>query len=183
MGIKAGKNASVAMGKSINLGVSASGGSKLIFSSSNTKVATVSSAGVAKSVNVGTAVISVKAAETTNYSAINESVNLKVTQGTQSLSFANQSKKVTYSKVKKAKQTVAITKAKNAKTKVSYSITKAVKGKKKVKYFTIASSTGKITVKKGTPKGTYKVTVKAAAKQTANWKAANKSAVITIKVK
>ena len=109
-----------------------------------------------------------------------------VTQGpvtqtvvTQTVTFANQTKTVKAAKVKKAKQTVSIAKAK-AKTAVTYSIAKVNKSKAK---FSINKKTGKITVKKGLGKGTYKVTVKAAAKATAEYKAASKTAVITIKVK
>ena len=97
----------------------------------------------------------------------------------QTVTFKNQSKTVKASKVKKANQTVAITKA-SAKTKVTYAISKVNKSAKK---FSINKSSGKITVKKGLAKGTYKVTVKASAAETSAYKAANKSATITIKVK
>lgn len=98
----------------------------------------------------------------------------KINPAKQTVTFKAQSKTVKYSKVKKANQSVAITKAK-AKTTLTYAISKALKGKKNMKNrFSIASSTGKITVKKGTPKGIYKVTVKASAKKTGNYKAANR---------
>lgn len=184
--VKRGKNVSLVMGgKAVNLGVATNGKGALTYSSSNKKVATVNAQGVVTAKGAGKATIAVKAAETNNYSAINEKVSVTVKQGTQKLSFAKQTKTLKYAQVKKAKKTVAITKAKKAKTTVSYSITKALKGKKNAKkYFSIANKkTGTIAVKKGTPKGTYSITVKASAKKTANWKAASKSVVVTIKVK
>lgn len=175
-------NKTVAMGKTANLNAKVDSGGALTYKSSNTKIAKVSSKGVVTPVKVGTVAITIKAAAKGIYKEGSKSVTVKVNQGTQSMTFKAQNKSVKYSKLKKAARSVAITKAK-AKTAVTYSITKAVNGKKNVKSkFSINKSTGKITVKKGTAKGTYKVTVKAAAKKTTNWKAANKSAAITIKV-
>jgi len=56
---------------------------------------------------------------------------------------------------------------------------KKVKGDKKI---TVASN-GKITVKKGLKKGTYKVVVKVTAKGNGNFLAGSKNATVTIKVK
>ena len=177
-------NKSVAMGKTVNLGAKVNSGAALTYKSSNTKVAKVNAKGVVTPVKAGNATITISAAAKGNYAAASKAVKVTVKQGAQTLTFKKQSKKVTYKKVKKAKQTVKITKAKGNKTTVTYSITKAVKDKKSAKSkFSINKKTGQITVKKGAAKGTYKVTVKAAAKKTANWAGKSKTAVITIKVK
>ena len=83
-------------------------------------------------------------------------------------------------KVKKNKKTV-IKKEKaftirNAKGKVTF---KKAKGNKKI---TVAKN-GKITVKKGLKKGTYKVKVKVTAAGNATYKAATKTVTVTVKVK
>jgi hypothetical protein len=90
--------------------------------------------------------------------------------------------KIKKSKVAKKKQTIAakkVTKNNSAKTKITYSLQKANKSKKK---FKVASS-GKITVAKGLKKGTYKLTIKAAAAADKNYKAASKTFKVTITVK
>jgi hypothetical protein len=90
--------------------------------------------------------------------------------------------KIKKSKVAKKKQTIAakkVTKSNSAKTKITYSLQKANKSKKK---FKVASS-GKITVAKGLKKGTYKLTIKAAAAADKNYKAASKTFKVTITVK
>ena len=173
-------NKSVAMGKTVALNAKANGGGALSYKTSNAKVAKVSAKGVVTPVKVGSATITITAAAKGAYSKATKTIKVTVKQGKQSLTFAKQSKKVKLKSVKKAKQTVAITKAKGAKTKVSYSIAKVSKSKKQ---FSINAKTGKITVKKGTAKGTYKVTVKATAAKNANWAKASKNAVITITVK
>lgn len=87
---------------------------------------------------------------------------------------------VRYSKLKKKNQTVkrakaiAVSKAKGTVTYVKKS------GSKKI---IIAKKTGKVTVKKGLKKGTYKVKVKVKAAGTRNYKALTKTVKITIRVR
>ncbi len=90
-------------------------------------------------------------------------------------------KTVKLKKVKKKAQIVsgAITFKKKAQGKVTY--TKVAKGSAKV--LTINKKTGKITVKKGTKKGTYKIKVKVAAAGNANYAAGSKIVTVTVKVK
>ena len=96
---------------------------------------------------------------------------------------------VRYSKLKKKTQTLAVTKVitftKHAKDKKTYTLSFARKGKKSFKkYFKISKSTGKVTVKRGLQKGSYKVKVKVKALGNTNYKAsALKSVTFTIKVK
>ncbi len=91
---------------------------------------------------------------------------------------------VGFAKVKKKAQTIKRTKAvtvKNPVGKVTYKLKSVTKSKFK-KYFKV-SSAGKITVKKGLPKGTYKVKISVTAAGNANYLKGTKSATVTVKVK
>ena len=96
---------------------------------------------------------------------------------------------VKYKKLKKKNQTLAVTKVirftKKINDKKKYTLSTAKKGKKSFKkYFRINQSTGKVTVKKGLKKGTYKVKVKVKAAGNADYKASgSKTVTFTIKVK
>ena len=72
-----------------------------------------------------------------------------------------------------------ITKGSKAKTRITYKILKVNKNKKAFKL----TSSGKLTVKKGTKKGKYKITVRATAASSGNYNAARKDFIITINVK
>lgn len=72
-------NKTVAAGGTVSLGAKASGGGKLTYKSSNTKVATVDSKGVVTGRGVGTATITVTAAATPNYNAATRKVTVTVT--------------------------------------------------------------------------------------------------------
>ena len=83
---------------------------------------------------------------------------------------------IKYSKLKKKNQTLKVTKVmkfvKKTSDKKTYKLSSAKKAKKSFKkYFTINKKTGKVTVKKGLKKGTYRVTVKVKAAGNANYKA------------
>jgi len=88
--------------------------------------------------------------------------------------------KVKYSKLRKKTQTIARTKAitvsKNQGT-VTYA---KAKGNKKI---TVDKKTGKIKVKKGLKKGTYKVKIKVTAAGNSWYKKATKTVTVKIKVK
>ena len=92
---------------------------------------------------------------------------------------------VKYSKLKKKNQKIAakkvMTVSKN-KGKVTYKL-KSVTKKKYKKYFKVAAKTGKITVVKKLPKGTYKLKIKVTAAGNDNYKAATKTVTVKIKVK
>lgn len=93
-----------------------------------------------------------------------------------------QKKTVKAAKVKKKAQVVAplaVTKAKGTK---AFKVTKWVTKKAK-KYLSVKKSTGKVTVKKGTPKGTYKLKVKVTAKGNGNYKAKSKTVTVVVVVK
>ena len=104
----------------------------------------------------------------------------KTTLQDNKLKVKNKTVKVKYSKLKKKAQSIKAAKVKkgnSAKTKITY---KLVKANKKKKAFTVAKS-GKI--KKGTKKGTYKLTIKATAAKTTTYKSAKKNFIVTVKIK
>ena len=100
------------------------------------------------------------------------------------LSIKGKTVTVKYSKLKMKKQVIKAKKAitvSKAKGKVTYKLASVKKARFK-KYFTV-SSTGKITVKKGLKKGTYKLKLKVTAAGNANYKPLTKSVTLNVKVK
>lgn len=92
---------------------------------------------------------------------------------------------VKYKVIKKKKQTISGKKAfqlKNTKGKISYEIVKVNKSKYASK-FAIDKKTGKITVKKSTAKGTYKMNVKVTDFGTDKYRAKEATATVQIKIK
>jgi hypothetical protein len=85
-------------------------------------------------------------------------------------------KTVKKSKLKKSKKTVSAITVKNAQGKVTYA---KLSGSK---YLNVTKK-GKIEVKKGTKKGTYKIKVKVTAKGNSSYKKASKTVTVKIKVK
>lgn len=140
------------------------------FTSSNTKVATVSSAGKVVGKKSGTVTITAK------NNGKSASVKIKVIKKNQSMTVKASTKTVKYSKVKKSKQTVSPITVKNAKGTVKY---KKTSGSAKLS----VTSKGKIVVKKGTKKGTYKATVQVTAAGNTTYNSSKKSVKVTVKVK
>lgn len=172
-----------------SLGAKASGDGTLTYNSSNTKVITVSNAGKATIKGAGTAKVTIKASETANYKAVSKTITVTVQKAANPLKIKAKTAKVKYSKLKKKNQTLTVTKVvkftKDAKDKKTYTLSSAKKGSKSFKkYFRINKTTGKVTVKKGLKKGTYKVNVKVKAAGNANYKAsAVKTVTFKVKVK
>jgi hypothetical protein len=147
----------------------------VIYSTSNSKVATVSSSGVVKGVAVGTATITVKSAQ----GGLSKTCKVTVSKATNTLTASGKTVTVKYTKLKKKNQTILRSSAisvSNAKGTVTY---KKSSGNSKI---TVAS-TGKFTVKKGLKKGTYKVKVKVTAAGNSQYKSLTKIVTVTIKVK
>ena len=80
----------------------------------------------------------------------------------------------------KAKTVAGLKVTNKGQGKITY---KKVKVNKNAGQFTVNSKTGKITVKKGTKAGTYKVTISASAAGNGNYNAGKAQAVVTVKVK
>lgn len=139
------------------------------FKSSNTKVATVNSAGEVKAKKAGAVIITA--------SNNGKSATVKITIKKKNNPITVKAKTVS-AKTKKA-TTIKKAKAfaiKNAKGKVSF---KKVSGNKKI---SINKKTGNITVKKGLNKGTYKLKVKVTAAGNTTYKPKSKTVTVKIKV-
>lgn len=155
--------------KKFALGAKTSGDGALSYKSSNTKVAVVSSKGIVTIKGAGTAKITVKAAATSAYKAASKTVTVTVAKAAQPMKVKISAKTCKASALKSKAATFSIGTSK-AVGKVTY--------KTDSKYVKV-SSKGVVTVKKGTKKGTYKVTVKAAGNT--NYKSGSKTVKITVK--
>ena len=141
------------------------------FTSSNTKVATVSSKGVVKGLKAGSVTIIAK------NNGKSDSVKITVKQKANTISVKAAAKTVKYATVKKKAVTVSAITVKKAKGVVTY---KKASGSAKV---TVNKKNGKLTVKKGTKKGTYTVKVKVTAAGNTTYKAGSKIVTVKINVK
>ena len=157
--------------KAQTFSIGASAKTALSYKSSNTKYVTVDKNGkvtVKKGTPGGTYTVTVTAAQNKNYNKASKTVVIKISQAAQSIKTKVSSKTYKYTAVKKRKQTFSI--GASAKTTLSYKSSNA-------KYVTV-NKKGEVTIKKGTPKGTYKITVKAAKNE--GYKEATKT--VTIKI-
>ncbi len=92
---------------------------------------------------------------------------------------------IKYTKLKKKAQTITAKKAyaiSKQQGKLSYKLVSVTKSKYK-KYFKVNTRTGKITVRKGLKKGTYKVKVKVTASGNVNYNKITKTVTVRIKVR
>ena len=157
--------------KAQTFSIGASAKTALSYKSSNTKYVTVDKNGkvtMKKGTPGGTYTVTVTAAQNKNYNKASKTVVIKISQAAQSIKTKVSSKTYKYAAVKKGKQTFSI--GASAKTTLSYKSSNT-------KYVTV-NKKGEVTIKKGTPKGTYKITVKAA--KNAEYKEATKT--VTIKI-
>lgn len=108
---------------------------------------------------------------------INKAANLMTVQ--------NKTVKVKESKLKKKKQVIKCSESMGICTavgKLQFKLEKVNKKKFK-KYFKVNANNGKITIKKGLKKGTYKLKINVTAAGNANYLAASRQVTVTIKVK
>lgn len=129
---------------------------------------------VKKGAKIGTYVVRVSAAENSNYKAATKDVTVKVTKLTQKITAKVSKKNVKASSIKK--KAVSFNIGAKAKTSVSYKVVKAPS--KASKYISVSKS-GKVTMKKKAPKGTYEIRVTAKANGTYN--AATKTIKVVVK--
>lgn len=129
---------------------------------------------VKKGAPAGTYTITVSAAETANYQAAFKEVTVKVNKTSQKVSAKVSSKTIKSKQI--AKKNYAFTIGAKGKGKLTYKVTSTPKNG--TKYISV-NKNGKVTVKKKTPKGTYKITVTAAGNATY----AKATKTITVKVK
>lgn len=157
--------ASASKSQSWTIGAKASNGAKFTYKSNNAKVKVSSSGKVTVPKKfVGTVKITIKTKKTSKV------VTLTVKKASNPLKVRTKNQKIKASAVKKKAKTFTV-KVTKAQGKVSYKSSKP-------KYVTV-SAKGKVTIKKGTPKGKYKITVTAKGKGIYN----KKSKTITITVK
>ena len=149
----------------------------MTYNSSNTKVATVDSKGKVTIKAAGTAKITITAKATSSYKAATKTLTVKVAKAAPVLKTKITSKNVSYNALRKKAQVFTLGASVSSKGKLTYAKTAGSSA------FTVNKTNGKITVKKGLKKGTYKIKVKISAKATANYNAGTKTVLVTVRVK
>lgn len=161
--------------KAFSLGAKAS--TALSYKTSNSKVATVDKYGKVTIKGVGTAKITVTAKETDTYKKAVKTITVKVAKGTPTVTAKVTSKTLKYTSVKKSTQSFSLGAAVNSKGTLSYKKTYGTSA------ITVNSKTGKIYVKKGLKKGTYRVKIQIKAAARGYYNARSKTVTVTVKVK
>ena len=139
---------------------------------------------VPKATGAGTYTVKIKAtaAGNSNYEPGSKTVSYKLTvaKAAQPMRLKAVKRTAKVSKLKKGAVTVAapLKFAKKAQGKVTYA-----KAKGSAKCLTVNKKTGKVTIKRGTKRGTYKVKIKVTAKGTRNYKAGSKTITCKVVVK
>lgn len=149
----------------------------MTYKSSNTKVATVDRKGKVTIKAAGTAKITITAKATSSYKAATKTLTVKVAKAAPVLKTKITSKNVSYSALRKKAQVFTLGTSVSSKGTLTYAKTAGSSA------FTVNKTNGKITVKKGLKKGTYKIKVKISAKATANYNAGTKTVLVTVRVK
>ena len=149
----------------------------MTYKSSNTKVATVDSKGRVTIKAAGTAKITITAKATSSYKVATKTLTVKVAKAAPVLKTKITSKNVSYSALRKKAQVFTLGASVSSKGTLTYAKTAGSSA------FTVNKTNGKITVKKGLKKGTYKIKVKISAKATANYNAGTKTVLVTVRVK
>lgn len=145
--------------KAFSLGAKAKGG--LTYKSSNTKIATVDSKGKVTIKAAGTVKITINAKATSTYKAATAKVlTIKIAKKAPTIKTKIGTKNLSYNALKKKAQVFTLGTSVNSKGTLTY---KKLSGSSAV---SVNSKTGRLTVKKGLKKGTYrvKVQIKSAAK-------------------
>ena len=161
--------------KAFSLGAKAK--TTLTYKSSNTKIATVDRKGKVTIKAAGTAKITIAAKATSSYKAATKTLTVKVAKAAPVLKTKITSKNVSYSALRKKAQVFTLGASVSSKGTLTYAKTAGSSA------FTVNKTNGKITVKKGLKKGTYKIKVKISAKATANYNAGTKTVLVTVRVK
>ena len=161
--------------KAFSLGAKAPG--KLTYKSSNTRVAVVDRYGKVTAKGTGTVKITISAASSSNYNAASKTVTVKVNKAAPVIKVKTTSATVKYTNLKKKTQSVALGASVSSKGTLSY---QKVSGNKAV---TVDKKSGRLSVRKGTKKGTYKVKVRIRAAAKGIYNAGSKDVTVTIRVK
>ena len=147
------------------------------YKSSNTKVVTVDKNGKVTIKGAGTAKITITAKASSKYKAATKTVTVTVAKIAPTLKTKVSTKTYKYTTLKKKAQVFTLGASADSKGTLSY---KKLSGSSVIK---INAKTGKLTVKKGLKKGTYKVKVQIKAAAKGNYNAGTKTVTVTVKVK
>ena len=164
-------------GKAINIGAATVKGSKGKVTYTYYKDAKCTKK-VTAHVNAGTYYVKAQVAADTNYkAAVSKAARLVIKKKAQTVTASVSSKTFTVKAVKAKAQTFAIGAKASGKGKLSYAKSAGSK------YLTVNKTNGRITVKKGTPKGTYTIKVKITAAANTNYNARTITKTVKVIVK
>lgn len=153
---------------------------ELAYESDKAEVATVDETGLVTPVAAGSCTIKITAAGTAQYQEAVKEVKVTVSLKKPKITTSKKLFKVGVKKLKKKARTVTFKAKTNSGGKLTYSGKgTTVKARKALKI----AKTGKITVKKGTKKGLYKINVTVKCAKKGNFAAATKKFVVSVRVK
>lgn len=146
------------------------------YKSSNTKVATVDKNGKVTIKGVGTAKITITAAAKGNYKAATKTVTIKVAKAAPTIKVKTTSANVRYANLRSRAQVFSLGASVNSKGKLTY---KKLSGSSAIS----VASNGRVTVKKGMKKGTYKTVIRVYAGAKGNYNSGYKTVTVTVRVR
>ena len=162
--------------KAFSLGAKAK--TTLTYKSSNTKIATVDSKGKVTIKAAGTVKITINAKATSTYKAATAKVlTIKIAKKAPTIKTKIGTKNLSYNALKKKTQVFTLGTSVNSKGTLTY---KKLSGSSAV---SVNSKTGKLTVKKGLRKGTYRVKVQIKSAAKGNYTAGSRTVTVTVRVK
>ncbi len=162
--------------KAFSLGAKAK--TTLTYKSSNTKIATVDSKGKVTIKAAGTVKITINAKATSTYKAATAKVlTIKIAKKAPTIKTKIGTKNLSYNALKKKAQVFTLGTSVNSKGTLTY---KKLSGSRAV---SVNSKTGKLTVKKGLKKGTYRVKVQIKSAAKGNYTAGSRTVTVTVRVK
>ena len=162
--------------KAFSLGAKAK--TTLTYKSSNTKIATVDRKGKVTIKAAGTVKITINAKATSTYKAATAKVlTIKIAKKAPTIKTKIGTKNLSYNTLKKRAQVFTLGTSVNSKGTLTY---KKLSGSSVVY---VNSKTGKLTVKKGLKKGTYRVKVQIKSAAKGNYTAGSRTVTVTVRVK
>lgn len=162
--------------KAFSLGAKAK--TTLTYKSSNTKIATVDRKGKVTIKAAGTVKITINAKATSTYKAATAKVlTIKIAKKAPTIKTKIGTKNLSYNTLKKRAQVFTLGTSVNSKGTLTY---KKLSGSSAV---SVNSKTGKLTVKKGLRKGTYRVKVQIKSAAKGNYTAGSRTVTVTVRVK
>lgn len=162
--------------KAFSLGAKAK--TTLTYKSSNTKIATVDRKGKVTIKAAGTVKITINAKATSTYKAATAKVlTIKIAKKAPTIKTKIGTKNLSYNALKKKTQVFTLGTSVNSKGTLTY---KKLSGSRAV---SVNSKIGKLTVKKGLKKGTYRVKVQIKSAAKGNYTAGSRTVTVTVRVK